>query len=341
VVEDASLGSLLVYSTGSRQHNIMLREHALRMGLSLNEYGLTDVESGELEPFADEKALYERLGLQYVPPELRQGLDEIKVAAAGKIPALVQVADLRGDLHVHTDWSDGRDEIELMIAGAKDRGYEYVAITDHSFGRGIANGLTEERLEEQANELGRIEAAVGGIRVLRGSEVDIRADGLLDYSDEVLAGLDWVVASVHSAMGQDSEVMTDRIIRAMHNPHVTAIGHLSARMIGQRGPISADFEALFRAAVDTGTALEINASPERLDLKDTHARRARELGVPLVIDSDAHMVETLDNQRYGVAVARRGWCEPEHIVNTLPLAELITFLGLEKSLRTKFIAERE
>ena len=341
VVEDASLGSLLVYSTGSRQHNIMLREHALRMGLSLNEYGLTDVESGELEPFADEKALYERLGLQYVPPELRQGLDEIKVAAAGKIPALVQVADLRGDLHVHTDWSDGRDEIELMIAGAKDRGYEYVAITDHSFGRGIANGLTEERLEEQAKELRRIEAALGGIRVLRGSEVDIRADGTLDYPEEVLAGLDWVVASVHSGMGQASDVMTDRIVRAMHNTHVTAIGHLSTRMIGQRRPVDADYETVFRAAAETGTALEINASPERLDLKDTHARRARELGVPLVIDSDAHMVDTLTNQRYGVAVARRAWCESSHIVNTLSLREFTKFLGLEKSGRTGFMAERE
>jgi DNA polymerase (family 10) len=228
-----------------------------------------------------------------------------------------------------------------MIVGARDRGYEYVAITDHSSGRGIANGLTEERLEAQAKELARIEAAVGGIRVLRGSEVDIRADGLLDYRDEVLAGLDWVVASVHSAMGQSSEVMTDRIIRAMHNPHVTAIGHLSARMIGQRGPIDADFEAIFRASAETGTALEVNASPERLDLKDTHVRRARELGAPLVIDSDAHMVDTLANQRYGVAVARRGWSEARHIVNTLSLAELMTFLGLQKSHRTKFMAERE
>ena len=340
VVEDASLGSLLQYFTGSRQHNIRLREHALKLGLSLNEYGLTDTETGEVERFMDEQDLYRRLGLQYVPPELRQGMDELKVAAAEGIPRLVEVGDLRGDLHVHTDWSDGRDPSELMVAGARDRGYEYVAITDHSAGRGIANGLTEERLGQQAQELRRIEETIGGIKVLLGSEVDIRADGSLDYPDEVLAGLDWVVASVHSAMGQDSEVMTDRIIRAMHNPHVTVIGHLSARMIGQRKPISADYEALFRAAVDTGTALEINASPERLDLKDTHTRRARELGVPLVIDSDAHMVETLDNQRYGVAVARRGWCEPEHIVNALPLAEFVTFLSLEKSRRTRFISDR-
>ncbi len=340
VVDEASLGALLVYFTGNQQHNIRLREHALKMGLSLNEYGLTDIETGEMEPYFSEEALYDRLGLRYVPPELRQGMDELKIAAAGKLPRLVDVADLRDDLHVHTDWSDGRDEIELMVVGAKDRGYEYVAITDHSFGRGIANGLTEERLDEQSKELRRVEKAVGGIKVLSGTEIDIRADGTLDYADEVLAELDWVVASIHSGRGQSSEIMTDRIVRAMNNPHVTAIGHLSTRMIGQRDAVDADYEMIFRAAAETGTVLEINASPERLDLKDTHAGRAKELGVPLVIDSDAHMVDTLANQRYGVAVARRAWCEARHIVNTLSSAEFTEFLSLGKPRRTKFMEER-
>ena len=340
VVEAASFGALLAYSTGNRPHNILLREHALRLGLSLNEYGLTDVDTGELERFADEEALHERLGLQYIAPELRQGADEIRLAAAGELPRLVEEADLKGDLHVHTDWSDGRDAVELMVAGAKDRGYEYVAITDHSSGRGIANGLTEERLVEHARELGRVEESLGGIRVLKGTEVDIRADGTLDYLDDVLAGLDWVVASIHSGRGQSAEVMTDRVIRAIRNPHVTAIGHLSTRLIGDREPVEADYDAIFRAAAETGTVLELNASPERLDLKDTHARRAVQLGAFLVISSDAHMVDTLANQRYGIGVARRARCEAGHVVNTMPLAEFEKFIGLPKSKRTRFMAER-
>lgn len=340
VVEAASFGALLAYSTGNRPHNILLREHALRLGLSLNEYGLTDVETGELERFADEETLHERLDLQYIAPELRQGADEIRLAAAGELPRLVEVDDLRGDLHVHTDWSDGRDAVELMVAGAKDRGYEYVAITDHSSGRGIANGLTEERLVEQAGELRRVEESLGGIRVLKGTEVDIRADGTVDYADDVLADLDWVVASIHSGRGQSSEVMTDRIIRAMRNPHVTTIGHLSTRMIGERDAVEADYEAIFRAAAETGTVLELNASPERLDLKDTHARRAVELGAFLAVSSDAHTVDTLANQSYGIGVARRARCEARHVVNTMPLAEFEKFLGLPKSKRTRFMAER-
>ena len=338
VVEDSRFGSLLLYFTGSQQHNIRLREYAGKMGLSLNEYGITNTETGETESFGDEQSFYERLGLQYVPPELREGIDEVDYAIERKIPGLVELDDIRGDLHVHTDWSDGRDPTELMVAAAKDRGYQYVAITDHSVGRGIANGLSEERLKQHVAEIREIEARVGGIKILCGTEMDIRADGSLDYSDEVLVGLDWVVASVHSAMGQDSEKMTERIIRAMRNPYVSAIGHLTTRLIGERSPISADFDALFKAAADTGTALEINASPERLDLKDTHVYRARELGVPLVISSDAHAADRLDNQRYGVAVARRGWCEAKHVLNTMPLAELMSYLALEKTRRSRVTA---
>jgi DNA polymerase (family 10) len=333
VVEDARFGAVLQHLTGNRRHNGMLKERAVELGLTLDDHGITDNESGVLEEIAGEEALYARLGLQYITPELRVGLGEIDDAANGGLPRLVELSDLRGDLHVHSDWSDGREPLELMVAGAKDRGYGYVAITDHSAGRGIANGLTPGRLESHQSELRRVEAAIGGIRVLSGSEVDIRADGSLDYSDEVLATLDWVVASIHSGLGQPRDIMTARIIKAMHNPHVTAIGHLSARRLGERKGIDADFEAIFVAAATTGTVLEINASPERLDLRDSHIQRARELGVLLAIDSDAHTVERLANQRYGVGIARRARCEAHHIVNTLPTEAFLDFLSIEKSRR--------
>ncbi len=338
VVDDSQYGALLQYFTGDKQHNIRLREHAVRQGLSVNEYGITNTETGETESFSDEEAVYERLGLQYIPPELRRGGDEIRRARERSIPRLVEVTDLKGDLHVHTEWSDGRDPTEIMAAAAAERGYEYVAVTDHSAGRGIAGGLSVERLDEHIREIRDLEDRLGSIKLLAGSEVDIRADGSLDYDGEVLDRLDWVVASVHSGMGQDAETMTARIIAAMHSPHVTAIGHLTTRMIGERKPIEADFEAIFRAAAETGTALEINSSPRRLDLKDTHAARARELGVPLVIDSDAHDSESLDNQRCGVAVARRAWCEPRHVLNTLPLDSFMEYLAADKPERTQFLA---
>ena len=338
VVEESQFGALLQYFTGGLQHNVQLRALATRLGLSLNEYGLTDVETGVLETFADEESLYARLGCQYVPPELRKGLEEIEAARENELPRLVETSDIVGDLHVHTDWSDGRDPMEVMVGAARASGLSYVAITDHSVGRGIANGLSEERLESHGASLREIEERVGGIKLLAGTEMDIRADGALDYPDEVLAKLDWVIGSVHSAMGQDSSKMTGRIIKAMRNPHVTVIGHLTTRLIGQRVPIEADFEALFRAAADTGTALEINASPERLDLKDVHAQRARELGVPLVISTDSHTAESLDNMRYGVATARRAWCEARHILNALPIEEFMDYLSRPKSERTQAFA---
>ena len=340
VVMDGQFGSLLQYFTGSQQHNIRLREHANKLGLSLNEYGLTDAATGEVEAFVSEEGLYERLGLQHIPPELRVGLGELDVALQHAIPDLVQQAHIMGDLHVHTDWSDGRDPMEAMVATAKQRGLQYVAITDHSAGRGIANGLSPERLTNHIAQVREIDKNAGGIRVLAGTEMDIRADGTLDYTDEVLRELDWVIGSIHSAMGQDSETMTSRIIKAMHNPYVSVIGHLTTRLIGERQPISADFEAIFQAAADTGTALEINASPQRLDLKDVHIHRARELGVPLVLSTDAHTMEGLSNTRYGVAVARRGWCESRHIVNTLPTADFLSYLAMDKSQRVKAFASR-
>ena len=338
VVYERHFGALLQYFSGNLQHNILLRERANALYLSLNEYGITDRETGVIEEFADEDTLYERLGLQYIPPELRQGVGEVKAAQEGKIPQLVEVSDIRGDLHDHSDWSDGRDPMEAMVIAAKERGLEYLAMTDHSVGRGIANGLSVERLVRHMATVRQLEKDIGGIRLFCGTEMDIRADGTLDYDDDVLVGLDWVIGSIHSGMGQDSATMTERIIKAMRSRHVDVIGHLSTRLVGERQPVEADFEAIFRAAADTGTALEINASPERLDLRDSHAARARELGVPLVISTDAHTTEALNNTHFGVGLARRAWCEPRHILNTLTVDKFIEYLATPKSERTEAFA---
>ncbi|PKB72879.1 MAG: hypothetical protein BZY75_04735 [SAR202 cluster bacterium Io17-Chloro-G7] len=324
-----SFGAMLQYFTGSQQHNIRLRDYANRMGLSLNEYGITEVSTGKVEEFADETAFYARLGLPYISPELRLGMWELDSAQESKLPKLVQETDLTGDLHLHSNWSDGRDPIETMVVAAADQGYQYMALTDHSSGRGVANGLSNERLSEQIALLRSLQSK-HSIKILCGSEVDIRADGTLDYPDELLAQLDVVVASVHSAMGQDSETMTQRIIKAMHHPAVTIIGHLSTRLIGRREPTEFDLEAVLQAAKATGTALEINASPERLDLKDIHAYRARELSVPLVVSTDSHHYPDLSQRRYGIAVARRAWCESRHLLNTLPLDQFLAFITTPK-----------
>ena len=337
--EVGSFGAMLQYFSGSQQHNIRLRDYANRKGLSLNEYGITDLQSGEVARFADEAGFYARLGLPYIPPELRTGMNELEAALAGALPNLVTEADLKGDLHLHSEWSDGRDPIERMIEAAVEQGYQYMALTDHSSGRGIANGLSNERLVEQINLLRGLQDQYP-IAILCGSEVDIRADGTLDYPDELLAELDVVVASVHSAMGQDSDTMTQRIIRAMEHPSVTIIGHASTRLLSRRQPVQFDIEALLRAARDTGTAMEINAAPERMDLKDTHAYRARELGVPLAINTDSHHFTSLGQRRFGVAIARRAWCESRHILNTLPREQFLNFIRTPKPHRIELFDNR-
>ena len=331
--EPGSFGALLQYFTGSQQHNIRLRDYANRMGLSLNEYGITDLTTGKVEQFPDEAPFYARLGLDYIPPELRVGMWELEAALEGRLPHLVEESDLQGDLHLHSDWSDGRDPLHIMVSAAADQGYQYMALTDHSAGRGIANGLSHDRLLEQISVLRSLQDQ-NSMAVLCGSEVDIRADGTLDYPDELLAQLDVVVASVHSAMGQDSQTMTQRIIKAMHHPAVTIIGHLSTRLLGRREPVELDLDAVLQAARATGTALEINAAPERLDLRDIHAYRARELGVPLVISTDSHHWADLDQRRFGVAVARRAWCEPRHILNCWPRDQFLRYLAAAKPDRT-------
>ena len=337
--DEESFGALLQYFTGSLHHNIRLRDYANRMGLSLNEYGITDLKSGQVESFPSETTFYARLGLPYISPELRTGMGELEAAQQGALPNLVEEADLRGDLHLHSNWSDGSDPIEAMVEAAVAQGYEYMALTDHSAGLGIANGLTIERLEQQIKLLRSLQGQYP-ITILCGSEVDIRADGKLDYPDELLAQLDVVVASVHSAMGQDRDTMTQRVIKAMQHPSSTIIGHLSTRLIGQREPTQVDVEAVLQAARETGTALEINASPERLDLKDTHAYRARELGVPLVINTDSHHYASLSQRRFGVAVARRAWCEAGHILNTMNRERFLAYIRAPKPERIKLFNAR-
>jgi DNA polymerase (family 10) len=326
MVEHDSFGSLLQYFTGSKQHNVTLRTREQKKGLKLSEYGITDTRTDKLEKFATEEAFYRRLGLQYIPPEIREDQGEIELAEKGEVPKLVELSDIKGDIHVHTDWSDGHDSIEAMAQAAKALGYQYLAITEHSAGRGIAHGLNEERLRQQIDEIKRLNQQLEGIRLLTGTEVDIRADGSIDLPDGLLADLDIVIAAIHSAMTQSEEQTTRRILGAIENPHVDAIAHPTCRLLGEREPVAIDLEAVFRAAVKYNKALEINAMPSRLDLKDIHVYRARELGVKLIMGTDAHSTAHLGFMRFGVGVARRGWCQPKDILNTRPLEEILTFL---------------
>ena len=325
MVEHDSFGSLLQYFTGSKQHNISLRERGRRQGLKLSEYGITDLATDKLEKFALEEGFYRRLGLQYIPPELREAQGEVERAEQGTLPKLVELSDIKGDLHMHTDWSDGHNSLEEMALAAKNLGYQYIAITEHSGGRGIAHGLDVERLRKQIAEIRALNERLDGIRVFSGIEVDIRADGSLDLPHEVLSGLDIVIGAVHSAMNQSEERMTKRVLGAIENPDVDVIAHPTCRLLGEREPVAIDLEAIFKAAVKNNKVLEINAMPDRLDLNDVHTFRARELGIKLAIETDAHSVSHLGFMRFGVSVARRAWCEPQHILNALPLEELLAF----------------
>jgi DNA polymerase (family 10) len=327
MVEHDCFGSLLQYFTGSKQHNVSLRERARRQGLKLSEYGITVVATDKLEKFSTEETFYHRLGFQYIPPELREAQGEIEKAEQGAIPKLVELSDIKGNLHAHTEWSDGHDSIEELALAAKDIGYQYIAITEHSAGRGIAHGLDVERLRKQVAEIRALNERLTGIHVLTGIEVDIRADGSLDLPHEVLSELDIVIAAVHSAMNQSEEKMTRRVINAIEDPDVDVIAHPTCRLLGEREPVAIDLEVVFRAAAKNNKIMEINAMPDRLDLKDIHAFRARDLGVKLAIGTDAHSIAHLSFMRFGVGVARRAWCEPQHILNTLPLAELLGVLN--------------
>jgi DNA polymerase (family 10) len=326
IVEHDSFGSLLQYFTGSKQHNISLRERGRRQGLKLSEYGITIMATEKLEKFALEEDFYRRLGLQYIPPELREAQGEVERAERGTLPRLVEMSDIKGDLHMHTDWSDGHNSIDEMALAARDLGYQYIAITEHSGGRGIAHGLDVQRLRKQIEEIKLLNEHIDGIHVFSGIEVDIRADGNLDLPHEILSDLDIVIAAVHSAMNQSEERMTQRVLGAIENPDVDIIAHPTCRLLGEREPIAINMEAIFQAAAKYNKVLEINAMPDRLDLNDIHAFRARDIGVKLAIGTDAQSIAHLGFMRFGVGVARRAWCEPRHILNTLPLKELLSFL---------------
>lgn len=332
-VDPRHWGATLQYFTGSQAHNIRLRGLAQQLGLSQNEYGLTP-ESGELIPFEDEAALYARLGLAWIPPELREDRGELEAAALPhpRLPKLIEAGDLRGDLQMHTTWSDGQTDVAGMAEAAIDLGYEYILITDHTQSLAIANGLTPERLLAQRQEIDRVNHALNGrLRVLQGIECEVLADGSLDLPDEALEVCDLVQASVHTSLGQAREKITARALRALAHPKVRILGHPSGRQINQREGADYDWEALFAAAKRFDVALEINANPERLDLNDTHARRAAELGCKLTISTDAHRPAMLRNMEYGLLTARRAWVTAPQVVNTWPLADVVAWARGQKT----------
>lgn len=323
-------GAALQYFTGSKNHNVKIRELAQKKGYSLNEYALTRESDGEELLFDDEAALYEFLGLTYIPPHLRETWGEVEAALAGHLPAGLSVADITGEVHCHSTWSDGTHSIEAMAQAALEQGYQYLAITDHSQSLGIANGLTPDRLRQQRREIEAVQARLPGIRLWQGTEMEIKADGSLDYPDDVLADLDVVVASVHTGLRQDRDTLTRRALAAINNPYVNIVGHPTGRLLTERDGGDFDMEAIMKAAAETGTMLEINASPERLDLRDSHVRRAIELGVTLIINCDAHHVDGFNNLHFGVATANRGWASAENVANTRALDEFSALLKMRK-----------
>lgn len=314
VVPPECWGNVLQHFTGSKEHNVALREEAQRRGLSVSEYGVTDVETGEIVTHGSEEELYRFLGYDFVPPELREGSGELEAAREGRLPRLVELSDLRGELHAHSDWSaDGKDSIEAMARAARARGYRYLCLTDHS------HYLRGGRLEAQWEEIAAVNERARPFRVLRGIEANIRADGTLDVPDDVLAQLDWVVASLHTSFDRSP---TERVLAALDNPHVDCIGHLTGRRLLRREGAHVDVERIVERAAETGTALELNSQPDRLDLRDTHARLAGEAGVLVPVTTDAHSVAALANAELGIAQARRAWLTAEQVLNTRSWREI-------------------
>jgi DNA polymerase (family X) len=339
IAKPGQLGNLLQHFTGSGPHNAALREAAVRRGLHVSEYGILDDASGATRTCASEREVYGLLGLAYIEPELRENRGELGAArldaetasgeragdgqaAASGLPRLIELADIRGDLHSHTQASDGKNTIEEMALAARERGYEYLAITDHSATHGFGDDVSPEQLRRQIELVREANARLGGIELLAGSEVNILPNGELDYDDELLAELDWVIASVHTSFAMSEQAMTERMIAAIEHPLVDAIGHPTGRLIERREPYAIDLDAVFAAAAQAGTMLEINANPDRRDLSDIHARGAARAGVRIVIDSDAHRTDTLKNMRWGIATARRAWLTAAEVANTRPWPEL-------------------
>jgi DNA polymerase (family 10) len=316
VMDPSTYGAALQYFTGSKAHNIALRTFALSKGMSISEYGIFDTATNKRLGGERESEIYERLGMQFIPPELREDRGELEAALDGRIPKLIDLTAIKGDLHVHTDWTDGISPITDMIDAAIELGYDYIAITDHSRSLGIARGLPIERLRQQQALIKMLNQKYTPFTILCGTEVDILKDGSIDFPNEVLETLDIVTASIHSGFSQSRETMTKRIITALENPYVDVLNHPTGRLLEKRPGFAVDLERVLRAAVRTGTVLEINASPDRLDLDDIWARRAKEMGIKLVISTDSHSTSQLDQMRFGVFVARRGWLEARNVINT-------------------------
>jgi DNA polymerase (family 10) len=326
VVEEGSFGAALAYFTGSKAHNIRLREMAVRAGLKINEYGVFREKDDKRLGGEKEEDTYRLLGLSYVPPELREDTGEIEAAIDNRLPKLLELEDIRGDLHVHTKRSDGSHTLEELVRAARQRGYKYIAVTDHTKGLGVARGLNEEKILEELREIRAMNKRLRGFRLLSGAEVDIRSDYTLDLPDDILKQLDVVMASVHSGFRQSREQITRRLLSAVRNPYVTAIAHPTGRLIGERDAYEVDMEQVFAAAKETGKAIEINAYPLRLDINDTYAKRAKEMGIPIVINTDTHVINQFDYMIYGVSIGRRGWLEKNNVLNTLNTGNLLKWL---------------
>src|SRR5579863_1322382 len=326
ILEKESFGAALLYFTGSKEHNVALRGRANKMGYTLNEYALATLKGERPVACATEEEIYAKLGLDYIPPELRENTGEIDAAAEHRLPHLVELADIRGDLQMHTTASDGKNSIEEMALAAKELGYEYIALTDHSKAVTVANGLDEKRTLEQIKKIQAANAKHLGIRILASSEVDVLKNGKLDLDDEVLAQLDVVLVSIHSYMTMDRAGMTERILAAIENPYTQIVAHPTGRLVLRRDAYAYDMERILDAAHKYGVVMECNASPERLDLKDTHLRMAKERGVKIVISTDAHSTRGLSTMRYGVQMARRGWIEKKDVINTWKLEKLLAAL---------------
>lgn len=327
IIPPENYGAALAYFTGSQAHNIRMRALAQERSLTLNEWAFTRLDDNTQILCETEEDVYRTLDLPWIPPELREDRGEIEAARDGHLPALIQIGDIRSDLHMHTTWSDGKLSVREMAEVARSRGLSHIVITDHSQSLGVANGLTAERLRAQRDEIRAVDAQMNGaIRVLQGVEMEIRADGQLDYPDEVLAELDVVIASLHVSLRQEREVVTRRVLNAIRNPHVDIIGHPRGGLIPDREPADLDMDAVFAAAAETDTALEINANPHRLDLDDAHTRRAVELNIKLAINCDAHAAGEFDYLRYGIATARRGWVRPEAVINTWTTDQFLSWI---------------
>jgi len=325
VVEPDCFGAALQYFTGSKAHNIRVRELAVRKGLKISEYGIFTEAGGARIGGATEEEVYAAVGLPCIPPELREDTGEIEAALEGRLPKLLELRHIRGDLHAHTDWTDGHHPLEMLIEAAQRKGYDYILVSDHSHAATVAGGISETQLLEQIGLIRALGKKYPKIRILAGAECDILADGTMDFSDRALAQLDIVVCAIHSRFKQDRAGMTARIAKALSNPYVHIFAHPTGRLIGERDPYDVDLEAVFAAAKQYGKALEINAQPSRLDLNDHHARRAKELGVKLAISTDTHVLDQLDNMALGVAVARRAWIEPADVINTWPADKLLAW----------------